>query len=144
MNEVQLFNNGTMKMVDNVILVKGLQNEIQLPDQAVIFPATCTATSKLYSQPFETEDTYFDEQSFIETATDDQIAELLGSDPSIRDTIGESVDMFVDDHPPQNQDLGSQHPSKQMSRFAQPVQIENYIYENKATWRKTLSFQKTV
>ena len=131
-------------MVDKATLMKSLQNEILLPDQAVIFPAICTATSKLFSQSFETEDTYFDEQSFFETDPDDQIAELLGSNQSTRDTIDGSVDMFVEDHPPQNQDLGSQHPSKQKSRFAKPVQIENNMYENenKATRRKTLSHQK--
>ena len=58
------------------------------------------------------------------------ITELLQFDPSLRDTIDDSVDMLVDDHPPKNQDLGSQHPSKQKSRFAKPVQIENYIYEH--------------
>ena len=45
MKEVQLFNDGGIKMVDKVTLVKGLQNEILLPDLAVIFPATCTPTS---------------------------------------------------------------------------------------------------
>ena len=52
--------------------------------------------------------------------------------------------MIVDEHPPQIQDLGSQHSSKQKSRFAKPVQIEDYIFENenKATRRKTLSHQK--
>ena len=52
--------------------------------------------------------------------------------------------MFVDEHPPQIQDLASQHSSKQKSRFAKPVQIGDYIYENenKATRRKTLLHQK--
>ena len=52
-------------------------------------------------------------------------------------------DMFVDEHPPQIQDLGSQDSSKQKSRFAKPVQIENFIFENenKAIPRKTLSHQ---
>ena len=53
------------------------------------------------------------------------ITKLLGFYPSLRDTIDDSVDIFVDDHPPQNQDIGSQHPSKQKFRFIQPVQREN-------------------
>ena len=144
MYKVQLFNEGTIRTVDKVTLVKGLQNDILLPDQTVMLPPTCTTTSTLLSQIFETKHTYFDEQAFIETDPDDQIAELLGSVDVTANPSVHSAYMFVDEHPPQIQDLGSQHSSKQNSRFAKPVQIEDYIFENenKATRRKTLSHQK--
>ena len=108
--------------------MKDLQNDILLPDQAVMLPPTCTTTSTLLSQIFETKHTYFDEKAFIETDPDDQIAELLGSVDVTANPSVHSADMFVDEHPPQIQDLGSQHSSKQKSRFAKPVQIEDYIF----------------
>ena len=144
MYKVQLFYEGTIRTVDKVTLVKGLQNDILLPDQAVMLPPTCTTTSTLLSQIFETKRTYFDEQAFIETDPDDQIPKPLGSVDVTANASVHSEDMFVDEHPPQIQDLGSQHSSKQKSRFAKPVQIEDNIFENenKATRRKTLSHQK--
>ena len=47
MYKVQLFNEGTIRTVDKVTLVKGLQNDILLPDQAVMLPGPHSAVGNV-------------------------------------------------------------------------------------------------
>ena len=69
----------------------------------------------LFRQLFEMEEivdnTYFNEQSFIETVPDDKIAGLLmaiGTTVVLRknDVFDNGIDRFVAEHPHQNQDPG--------------------------------------
>ena len=107
----------------------------------------------LYSEIFEIDNTYFDEDSVIETAPDDQTTELLASvgataDYPLPDNLfGNGVDPFFSEIADQTTTPSSQDPSVMLepqSRFTKPVEIEQFIYENenKNTRRKTLSHQK--
>ena len=73
----------------------------------------------LLSQLFKTEErvdnTHFNEQSFIESVPDGQLAEVLaavGTTADLRkhDVFDNGIDRFVAEHPHQNQDSGFQHP----------------------------------
>ena len=154
MYKVQLFMDGSIRTVDKISLVKGLPNELSVEQNKAAETHTAPPVpTLLYSDIFEMDNTYFDEDSVIETAPDDQITELLASvgataDYPLPDSLFDNgVDPFVAEIYDQTTTPSFQDPSVKLepqSRFTKPVEIEQFIYENenKNTRRKTLSHQK--
>ena len=154
MYKVQLFMDGAIRRVDKISQVKGLPNEISVGQNKAAETHTARLVpTLLYSEIFEMDNTYFDEDSVIETDPDYQITELLASVGATADyplpynLFDNGVDPFVAEIVDQNTTPCFQYPSVMLepqSRFTKPVEIEHFIYENenKNTRRKTLSHQK--
>ena len=87
----------------------------------------------LYSEIVEMDNTYFDEDSVIETVPDDQITELLASVGATADyplpdhLFDNGVDPFVAEIADQTTNPSYKDPSVMLepqSRFTKPVEIE--------------------